>query len=410
MGSRELIETVDDLAERSPLVLFFSILFAAFCLRLAAYFVLSTFFFEERFFHPDSLFYHAEALRLVETWEGGTFRWLDYPGFANLVAAVYYLLGPKPLLVEGLGMFVGALASGVGFLILREVGRPRAGVLAGSLLAVDPSLVYWSTPLLRDIWFVLVTLLFVLGFIARGRSTVLRASLVLSSILLFLLFNRPEQALTLGLGAFIAVLVWRLRANALLTVSIVGLLGGLAICQLTNVHDLVVARRAVSEATKQHVEFYQGAMPKLPISNCLHVLAMATVGLGSVVFLPLPWNASSFIEAGFAAVSIWTYILVGLTLGAVTLWFIVRTGRLPRQERYLLYLAGLPAVLQLAGLGLIIEDMGPIVRWRIAAWALMLLVMSLILERGGRVFSQGLRRNKKMESDGIGQYREPRGT
>ena len=89
---------------------------------------------------------HGETAPFVYATEGyllGTFVYLE--------TAIFYLLGPKALFVELLNAAMGGLLVTFAFDIARRLsGNARAGVIAGALVAVYPSLVLWSALNLKD--------------------------------------------------------------------------------------------------------------------------------------------------------------------------------------------------------------------------------------------------------------------
>jgi hypothetical protein len=100
--------------------------------------------------------------------------------FVYLEAAVFYVLGPKVLVVEILNAAMGGLLVGFVFEIARRLFQDlRAGMVAASLVAIYPSLVLWSSLNLIDslvVFLIAVVLWLVVSFAARPAWWLVPAS------------------------------------------------------------------------------------------------------------------------------------------------------------------------------------------------------------------------------------------
>jgi 4-amino-4-deoxy-L-arabinose transferase-like glycosyltransferase len=104
----------------------------------------------------DMAFYDTAARALAAgkglRWAGGpTAAWP--PGYPALVALVYSIFGPSLFAAETCNALLGTATVGMTFLIAREIGRPRAGLLAAAILALFPGHVLFSPPLLSEALF-----------------------------------------------------------------------------------------------------------------------------------------------------------------------------------------------------------------------------------------------------------------
>ncbi|HEY8825804.1 MAG TPA: glycosyltransferase family 39 protein [Candidatus Limnocylindria bacterium] len=104
----------------------------------------------------DDAGYFDLSSRLAQILHGGTAAF-DYKGesyllgtFVYLETAVFYIFGPKVLLVELLNAAMGGLLVAFAFEIARRLFEATAGVVAAVLVAIYPSLVLWSALNLKD--------------------------------------------------------------------------------------------------------------------------------------------------------------------------------------------------------------------------------------------------------------------
>jgi 4-amino-4-deoxy-L-arabinose transferase-like glycosyltransferase len=75
------------------------------------------------------------------------------PGYPVLLALIYTIFGPSLLAAKLCNALLGTATVLVTFLIAREVNRPRAGLLAGAMLALFPGHVLFSPPIVSEALF-----------------------------------------------------------------------------------------------------------------------------------------------------------------------------------------------------------------------------------------------------------------
>lgn len=146
----------------------------------------------------DASTYHALALKLRNYWvAGGEFPHYDHPDYFVFTALIYLLFGAHPLNAIFLNALFHSAATVGAFTFGQRLHGLPAARLCALLIAFWPSLLLWSSQLLRDTLIVMLVF-FLLGSAERGLSGVALAGrlrwaqtrwLVAFSILVFLTFR-----------------------------------------------------------------------------------------------------------------------------------------------------------------------------------------------------------------------------
>ncbi|HXF06707.1 MAG TPA: glycosyltransferase family 39 protein [Blastocatellia bacterium] len=137
------------------------IFFVGLTLRILVALVIALFDLED-FFGGDAATYHLIGASIARYWRGeSAFAvWpASQPGYFYFVAAIYYVLGPVPLLVVMINCFVGAFHALLVYRIALLVFDRPVARMAAWLTACFPSLVLWSAQLLKDPLVILCILL-----------------------------------------------------------------------------------------------------------------------------------------------------------------------------------------------------------------------------------------------------------
>lgn len=352
-----------------------AIFLSAFALRIALAILLDVIVRHGVLYHPDSTFYMDNAQRLRAAWSHGDWQLPDYPRFAILIAALGFLGGNGYTLALVLTMAAGALAPLLAFKTLRDAGQPGPAWVAAGLVALEPTGLYYSTQLLRDAWFVAAALLLAWAFVAR-LHVAWRVLLALAGVGIFWLFNRvtegPVILVLLAVGATLAW-VWRrgwlASRPAKVLLGVVSFLAFLAACpwlQLSNPD-------ASDGAPPSHVAFFSAGTPQWPTASCVVVALLLLPYALLAVLYPLPWLARSGLEAMYGAAML---ILYAMYVAAVMGAFKSDRATL-RAATPTLLLLGVPAAGMLTYLGLTIHVVGPLIRWRLAGIAFLLVVLAI---------------------------------
>jgi 4-amino-4-deoxy-L-arabinose transferase-like glycosyltransferase len=110
----------------------------------------------------------AAAGALVDRWYGGA-AYHQEPLYPWLVGLTYAVLGPDVRFVFAWQLVVGALATGLVYLVARRAFGDLVGALAGVLALLCGTLVYYEMLLLRESLLVATSLLLVLWLTPAGR-------------------------------------------------------------------------------------------------------------------------------------------------------------------------------------------------------------------------------------------------
>ncbi len=146
-----------------PLLVLFIL---AFVLRLG---VLA---FTHSYLEPDYFIdvprYDALGLAKAQQWKGG--ETVDIQKVANTrslgfyywIAGLYSLFGHAPLLVKLFNVFFGAIVPVIVYLIAERIFSKKAAFFSAGLTVIFPSMVFWSTVMLKDTIVVLLSSLLIL--------------------------------------------------------------------------------------------------------------------------------------------------------------------------------------------------------------------------------------------------------
>lgn len=177
-------------------------------------------------FAPDAPHHHAYAIQIVEAW-GDDIELPDglHRGWYFLIlATVYKLMGIHPLHGVFLNAWIGAASGLLVYSTARRIGGTGAGRVAALFVAFWPSLLLWSTQLLKEqitAFFVLLAFHFTVGICHEMTSLVRQNRILVRHLLLlsgatgtvFLIATaRPLYSLALALSGLLIFGAWALRA------------------------------------------------------------------------------------------------------------------------------------------------------------------------------------------------------
>lgn len=114
---------------------------------------------------PDEATFHDNALWFAawlrdEVPQPFAYKWQNHSqvGYFALVGSLYGLFGEFPVVPVLLNCLVGGLCAQPAYLLAARVAGRRAGMAAAVLVTFFPSLVLWSTLLIRDAWVIFLLL------------------------------------------------------------------------------------------------------------------------------------------------------------------------------------------------------------------------------------------------------------
>lgn len=138
----------------------------------------------------DHLQYNKEGFSVMTAMEYGDFAlksWID-DGWFQFVGLIYYLLWPSPLLVQLINITLSTLTVIPLFLMMRELtGDVRVQRFYAILIAFFPSILFWSTLMLKDSAAILAVALVIYGvFVLRQRFSIWALLGLLAGLTIFI--------------------------------------------------------------------------------------------------------------------------------------------------------------------------------------------------------------------------------
>jgi 4-amino-4-deoxy-L-arabinose transferase-like glycosyltransferase len=93
------------------------------------------------------------------------------PGYPGILAAVYLLPGPDVLMAKLLNVVLGSLTCSMVYVLGRMLWGQSVGIVAGVLLTVFPSHIFYSTMVLTEVTYGAVITAIFLAFFWRLRRS-----------------------------------------------------------------------------------------------------------------------------------------------------------------------------------------------------------------------------------------------
>lgn len=296
----------------------------------------------QSFFGGDAISYDAFGNALCQSWQGAVdpdspwltrYTDLNRPGWGMYyyVALIYYVIGPNPLAVQFINCALGASACVAAYKIAALVyPSQRVARTAAVLTAFSPSLILWSSQILKDGLIVLFLCLCTL-FTLKLRHEFKTKSLVLllvSLLCVFVLRNYAGYIIFISIaGTFLLTAKTfspvRMLQGAMLvlvlgmTLAYIG--GGDVTDTASHTLDLKRIQSAREWSAKVSESGYGG---DVDITDPEAALAFLPVGVLYVLLAPFPWminNLRQFIT--LPELLIW-WALVPIMLKGY--WFAIR--------------------------------------------------------------------------------------
>ena len=127
---------------------------------------------EREYIVPDELLFYREATDVLSTRHG----------YSSLLEGVFWVTGASTWLPRSINVLAGAGAALAAWELARALGGLRAARVAGFAVALWPSLVVWSSLVLKDSLTLLAVTVALLGIVIAARGQVLGVGLALPAL------------------------------------------------------------------------------------------------------------------------------------------------------------------------------------------------------------------------------------
>jgi 4-amino-4-deoxy-L-arabinose transferase-like glycosyltransferase len=296
----------------------------------------------QAFFGGDAETYDAFGNALCQSWRGlvdPNAPWLvNYTntqrsgfGMFYFVAAVYYIVGQNPLVIQFINCALGALSCVVAYKIAMMIyPGQRVARTAALFTAFSPSLILWSSQMLKDgpiALFLALCTLFTLKL--RDRFTGKDFLLLLGSLFcLFALRNYAAYIVFIAMAGTFILTAKRFTPIRILQGALLVILFGLALSYFAGGHVQQFAERAVDLKRIQAIRVWgakvssSGYGADVDISDPQAALGFLPVGVVYVLFAPFPWMMGNLRQLITLPEQIVWWLLVPIMLKGY--WFAFR--------------------------------------------------------------------------------------
>src|SRR5262245_6152885 len=263
----------------------------------------------QAFFGADAETYDAFGNALCQSWRGlvdPNAWWLvNYTntqrsgfGMFYFVAAVYWIVGQNPFVIQLINCALGASSCVVAYKIAMMIyPNQRVARTAAAFTAFSPSLILWSSQMLKDgpiALFLALCTLFTLKL--RDRFTGKDFLLLLGSLFcLFALRNYAAYIIFIAMAGTFVLTAKRVTPIRVLQGALLVILIGLALSYFAGGHVQQFAESALDFKRIQAVRVWgakvssSGFGGDVDISDPQAALGFLPVGVVYVLFAPFPW-------------------------------------------------------------------------------------------------------------------------
>lgn len=280
-------------------------------------------------FAPDEITYSAFGEGLARYWRGElSFNPVGSSqsgaiGYYYIVAALYFPFGALPLLPKLLNAWIGSRAVLEAFRLTRLIGGSESAALrAAKFMAFFPSMILWSSVMVRDVWvqWLLMRLAREMAEL-KGRFIVKRIASI--AVLIWLVTQFRSYLLYAAVGPFVLSFVLS-RTRDLVRNLILGSALALALSylgvqsgssgkvQTLDLEEMQRLRQWSSSDAAANSGFAQDA----DISTVSGALSLLPTGLAYFFFAPFPWQVGSTSKVMAIPETLYFYTLVpGILVG-----------------------------------------------------------------------------------------------
>ena len=285
-------------------------------------------------FAPDEETYSIRGDLLAKYWRGEIpvdpmSNWQgEGRGYPYLVAALYFPFGELPLLPKLLNAWIGSLAVLELFRLTRLIGGSETAALrAARFMAFFPSIVLWSSLMIRDVW-VQWLLLRLAREMAELKGRLIPSRIVSAAVLIWGLTLFRSYLLYAAVGPFVLSFIVG-RSKDMLRNVFLGSVLALALVYFgaqspdggkIQTLDLVELQRLRSWSSSA-VAADSGFASDADVSTLGGALSLLPVGLTYFFFAPFPWQLGSIRQSLAIPETLFFYTLIpGIVVGVLFLF------------------------------------------------------------------------------------------
>lgn len=306
----------------------------AFMVRVVAV-ILIHFFATPGLFAPDEATYDSRGEQVAKYWRGeipmdpSTRFQGEGQGYYYIVAALYFPFGQLPLLPKLLNAWIGSLAVLELFRLTRLIGGTETAALrAAKFMAFFPSMILWSSLMIRDVW-VQWLLLRLAREIAELKGRRIPSRILSAGVLIWALTMFRSYLLYAAVGPFVLSfivgrskdIVRNLLVGSALALALVYFggqsTGGVEKVQTFDLVELQRLRAWSSSAVAAESGFANDA----DVSTVGGALSLLPTGLAYFFFAPFPWQLGSIRQSLAIPEALFFYTLVPGILAGILFLF-----------------------------------------------------------------------------------------
>jgi len=287
------------------------------------------FFLPEFSLAPDEQSYHIRGDYLARYWRGEipvdpSSQYLgEGKVYYFIVAALYFPFGPVPLLPKLLNAWIGSKAVLEFFLLTRLLGGSEtAAMRAAKFIAYFPSMILWSSLMVRDVW-VQWLLVRVAREMAELKGRFIPNRIISVGLFIWALTLFRSYLLYAAIGPFVLAFMLS-RSKDLIRNLMVGSVLALALSYVgvregnagkAQVFDLEEMQRLRSWSSSE-VAATSGFARDADISTTAGVLTLLPTALVYFFFAPFPWEFGSTSRMMAIPETLYFYTLIpGIIVG-----------------------------------------------------------------------------------------------
>ncbi len=306
----------------------------AFVVRVVAAIVIH-FFVTPYLFAPDEGTYDYGGDLLAKYWRGevpmepGFISQGEGRGYYYIVAALYFPFGQFPLLPKLLNAWIGSLAVLELFRLTRLLsGSETAALRAAKFMAYFPSMILWSSLMIRDVW-VQWLLVRLAREMAELKGRLIPSRMISAAVMIWALTLFRSYLLYAAVGPFVLSFILGRSKDILRNVFLGSVLalalvyfGGQAGGTTGKVQslDLVEVQRLRAWSSSA-VAADSGFGADADVSTVGGALAFLPIGLAYFFFAPFPWQLGSVRQSLAIPETLFFYTLVpGIITGVLFLF------------------------------------------------------------------------------------------